>query len=83
MSQASTESDIHCATLSTPKLQLVAPDTVYPALHVGWQVLPEGSSDVHVPTPPFVGGALASHGFGSHVAAVSTPNEHDEVPDTV
>ena len=51
----------------------VEPDTVYHVVHVGWHVVPLASAFVHVPTPPFVGAADASHGFGEQVAAVSVP----------
>ena len=61
----------------------VEPDTVYPVVHVGWHVAPLASAFVHVPTPPFVGAADASHGLGPHVAAVSVPALHELVPDTV
>ena len=38
---------------------------------------------VQSPTAPFTGGDDASHGFGEHVALVSTRFEHDDVPETV
>ena len=48
-------------------------------LHVGLQM----SDLVQSPAPPFVGAADASHGFAEHVAAVSIPALHEDVPDTV
>tara|TARA_B110000977_G_scaffold157058_1_gene199946 strand:+ start:389 stop:628 length:240 start_codon:yes stop_codon:yes gene_type:complete len=38
---------------------------------------------VHVPTPPFVGAVDVSQGFAEHVAAVTVPALHEDVPDTV
>ena len=38
---------------------------------------------VQSPTAPFTGSEDASHGFGEHVALVSTRFEHDDVPETV
>ena len=71
------------AAVSVPLLHDEVPDTVYPVAHVGWHVAPHASAFVHVPTPPFVGAADASHGLGPHVAAVSDPRVHELVPDTV
>ena len=59
------------------------PDTVYPALHVGWHVDPLARLIVQSPTPPFVGAADASQAFAEHVAAVSVPRLQEDVPDTV
>ena len=73
----------HVAAVSVPELHEDVPDTVYPELHEGWHVDPLPREIVHVPTPPFVGGAEASHGFAEHVAAVSVPELHEDVPDTV
>ena len=39
-----------------------------------WWVYHEGSSDVQFPTPPFWGGVLASHGFGSQVVFARIPS---------
>jgi hypothetical protein len=50
---------------------------------VGWHVDPLPRELVQSPAPPFVGGAEASHGFTEHVAAVSVPALHEDVPDTV
>ena len=50
---------IACVIL--PASQLVLPDTVYPALHVGWQLEPDFSWDVQLPFAPFVGAFEASH----------------------
>ena len=71
------------AAVSVPTLQDDVPDTVYPELHVGWHVDPLPRELVQSPAPPFVGGAEASHGFTEHVAAVSVPALHEDVPDTV
>ena len=71
------------AAVSVPALQDVVPDTVYPELHVGWHVEPLAREVVQSPTPPFEAGADASHGFAEHIAAVSVPVLHDDVPDTV
>ena len=73
----------HVAAVSDPRLQELVPDTVYPALHVGWHVEPLARELVQSPTPPFVGATDASHGLGPHVAAVSVPRLHELVPDTV
>ena len=51
----------HVAAVSVPALQDDVPDTVYPELHVGWQVDPLASELVQSPAPPFVGAADASH----------------------
>ena len=71
------------AAVSVPALHELVPDTVYPALHVGWHVEPLARELVQSPTPPFVGATDASHGLGPHVAAVSVPRLHELVPDTV
>ena len=73
----------HVAAVKIPVLHELVPDTVYPALHVGWHVDPLARVLVQSPTPPFVGGVDASHGFGEHVAAVKVPALHELVPDTV
>ena len=73
----------HVAAVSVPALQDDVPDTVYPELHVSWQVDPLARELVQSPTPPFVGAVDASHGFAEHVAAVSVPALQDDVPDTV
>ena len=44
---------------------------------------PLAKEPVQLPTPPFVGVADASHGFGEQVALVSTRFKHDDVPETV
>jgi hypothetical protein len=73
----------HVAVVSVPRLHEDVPDTVYPELHVGWHVDPLARELEQSPTPPFVMGAEASHGFAEHVAAVSVPALHEDVPDTV
>ena len=44
---------------------------------------PLAKEPVQSPTAPFTGGDDASHGFGVHVALVSTRFKHDDVPETV
>ena len=73
----------HVAAVSVPRLHEDVPDTVYPLLHVGWHVDPLAIELVQSPAPPFVGAADASQGFAEHVAAVSVPALHEDVPDTV
>ena len=73
----------HVAAVNVPKEHELDPDTVYPELHVGWQVDPLARELVQSPTAPFVGAVDASHGFAEHVAAVSVPALQDDVPDTV
>jgi len=73
----------HVAAVSVPRLHDDVPDTVYPELHVGWHVDPLDRELVQSPTPPFIGAAEASHGLGEHVAAVTVPALHVDVPDTV
>ena len=52
---------MHHALVSTPvELHEVEPDTVYPALHVGWHDDPNDSELVHVPAAPFAGAEDAS-----------------------
>ena len=52
----------HVAAVNVPKEHELVPDTVYPELHVGWQVDPLAKELVQSPTPPFVGAVDASHG---------------------
>ena len=73
----------HVAAVSVPRLHEDVPDTVYPLLHVGWHVDPLAIELVQSPKAPFVGAAYASQGFAEHVAAVSVPALHEDVPDTV
>ena len=49
------------AEVSVPALQDDVPDTVYPELHVGWQVDPLAREFVQSPAPPLVGAPEASH----------------------
>ena len=44
----------HVAAVKVPALHELAPDTVYPLLHVGWHVDPYANELVHDPTPPLV-----------------------------
>lgn len=71
----------HFATFSVPAAHAVFPDTVYPALQIGWQLLPDASCVPQSPLLPLVGEAEASHGFGMQVADVSTPVVHVVLPD--
>jgi len=73
----------HVAAISVPALHEDVPDTVYPELHVGWHVDTLRRELEQSPAPPFVGAADASHGFAEHVAAISVPALHEDVPDTV
>jgi hypothetical protein len=59
------------AAVSIPALHEDVPDTMYPALHVGWHVDPLARELVQSPIPPFEGGAEASQGITEQVAAVS------------
>ena len=74
---------MHVAAVSVPALQDDVPEGVYPEMHVGWHVDPLPRELVQPPLPPFVGGAEASHAFAEQVAAVSVPELHEDVPDTV
>ena len=73
----------HVAAVNVPKEHELVPDTVYPELHVGWQVDPLASELVQSPAPPFAGAVDASHGFAEHVAAVRVPAVQELVPETV
>ena len=50
----------HVAAVKVPALHELAPDTVYPLLHVGWHVDPDANELMHDPTPPLVGAVDAS-----------------------
>eukprot|EP01047_Picozoa_sp_COSAG01_P072709 COSAG01_NODE_11637_length_1891_cov_8.332031_2_plen_184_part_00 len=52
---------LHDAAVSVPSLHLETPDTMYPLLQVGLQVLPEPSRALQSPTVPLPGGDDASH----------------------
>ena len=52
---------VQFAAVSTLSMHDVAPDTVYPELHVGWHVEPLARELVQLPAPPFVGAAGTSH----------------------
>ena len=72
------------AAVRVPAVHELVPLAVYPESQSGWQVAPEASVAVQVPTAPLVGAADASHEFAEHVAAVRTPvEEHELVPLTV
>jgi hypothetical protein len=53
---ASHESAAQVAAVSVPVVHEDVPETVYPAAHTGWQVLPDASVLVQVPAAP-LGGA--------------------------
>ena len=72
---------MHVAAVRVPAVQELVPETVYPELHVGWQVDPLARELVHVPTATLVGAVDASHGI-VQVALVSTRFKHDEAPET-
>ena len=74
---------LHVAAVRVPLVQLDVPLTMYPSLHVGWQVDPLARLSVQSPTPPLAGAADASHGFALHVAAVRVPALQLDVPLTV
>jgi len=57
----------HVAAVSVPALHEDVPDTVYPALQVGWHVDPLPRELEQSPAPPFDGGAEASHGDGAKI----------------
>ena len=53
----------HVAAVKKPKVwHELHPDAAYPFSHVGWHVDPLARSPTQSPTPPFLGGADASHG---------------------
>ena len=71
------------AAVNVPRLHEDVPDTVYPALHVGWHVDPLPMELAQSPKPP-LGGATTSHGFGEHATvSARVPAEHDLDPDRV
>jgi hypothetical protein len=83
MADASHDFGMHVAAVNSPAKQLDGPDTVYPALQVGWHVDPDTRLFVQLPLSPFVGAVDASHGSGLHDAAVNVPAEQFDVPDTL
>ena len=50
--------------MTPPAKHKLVPETVYPGLHVGWQVDPPARVEVQLPTAPLVGAAGASHTYG-------------------
>ena len=46
---------MHVAAVRIPSKHLLAPETLYPGLHVGWHCEPDASMDVQLPTAPFTG----------------------------
>ena len=73
---------MHVAAVRVPAVQELVPETVYPESHVGLHDEPLAKEPVQSPAVPFAGGDDASHGFGEHVALVSTRFKHDDVPET-
>jgi hypothetical protein len=70
--------------MSVPVLQDLVPDRTWPESQLWVHDEPLAKEPVQLPTPPFVGVADASHGFGEQVAlVVSTRFKHDDVPETV
>jgi hypothetical protein len=72
LADASHDFGMHVAAVNSPAKQLDGPDTVYPALQVGWHVDPDTRLFVQLPLSPFAGAVDASHGSGLHLAAVTT-----------
>ena len=64
---------VQFAAVSTLSVHDVAPDTVYPELHVGWHVEPLGRVSVQSPTAPFAGGTAASHALSLRTHAAGGP----------
>ena len=62
---------VHVAAVRVPAVQELIPETVYPELHVGWQVDPLGRVSVQLPTPPFVGAATPSHEIACFAQRIS------------
>ena len=59
---------VQFAAASTLSVHDVAPDTVYPELHVGWHVEPLGRVSVQLPT-------AASHALSLRTHAAGGPSE--------
>lgn len=73
------------APIKVPSLHYEAPETVKPALHVGWHVVPLLSSLVQSPIVPFETVAVASQVFKiypvlTQVALVRVPLLHEVLP---
>ena len=72
--EASHGSGSHVADVRVPVKQDVTPLLVYPEAHVGSHDDPLSSDDVQSPrSTALAGSAEASHGLGSHDAAVPRP----------
>ena len=58
---------VHVAAVSVPNEHELGRFFVNPkpSVHVGRQVDPEATLDVHAPLPPLAGGVLASQGAGA------------------
>ena len=69
----------HVAAVKVPKEHELVPDTVYPALHVGWHVDPLARELVHVPTPPFAGAADASQKGAGTITLISMLEDEIEL----
>ena len=61
------------AAVKEPVEQLELPDNEYPLSQAGKQTVPDDKLPVQFPAPPWVGAAEASHGSGTHAAAVTVP----------
>ena len=64
---------VQFAAVSTLSVHDVAPDTVYPELHVGWHVEPLGRVSVQLPAAPLAGGTAASHALSLRTHAAGGP----------
>ena len=60
----------------------MAPETVYPASHVGWQNAPWVNAPLsgQLPSPPLAGATFPEHGLAVQVVFVSRPAEHVVTP---
>ena len=65
---------VQFAAVSTLSVHDVAPDTVYPELHVGWHVEPLGRVSVQSPAAPLAGGTAASHALSLRTHAAGGPS---------
>ena len=66
---------VQFAAVSTLSVHDVAPDTVYPELHVGWHVEPLRRVSVQLLAAPFAGGTAASHALSLRTHAAGGPSE--------
>ena len=70
-------------TLKSKRLLHVARAYVTVLAAVSWRKMHCMTVDATSSLPSLLEFVEAMHGFGSHVAAVSVPKLHDDVPDTV